>query len=84
MLEAMALGMPVLALSTTEAPEAVPPEAGVVSCDLSRLRDVAQQWLDDPATARQHGEAARAHVLTRYSLDRFLDSWDRVLKEVTS
>jgi glycosyltransferase involved in cell wall biosynthesis len=84
MLEAMALGLPVLALSTTEAPEAVPPEAGIVSNDLARLQATAQEWLDDPTTARRHGEAARAHVLSRYSLDRFLDSWDHVLKEVTS
>jgi hypothetical protein len=84
MLEAMALGMPVLALSTTEAPEAVPPEAGVLSCDLPRLRRAAGEWLGDPAAARRHGDAARAHVLSRYSLDRFLDDWDHVLKEVTS
>ncbi len=84
MLEAMALGLPVLALSTTEAPEAVPPQAGVVSCDLERLRRAAGDWLEDPALARQHGDAARAHVLARYSLDRFRENWDRVLKEVTS
>jgi hypothetical protein len=84
MLEAMALGLPVLALSTTEAPEAVPPEAGVVSCDLSRLSQAAESWLADPDLARQHGDAARAHVLSRYPLDRFQDAWDHVLKEVTS
>jgi len=34
LLEAMHLGMPVVALATTEVPEAVPPEAGVVSTRL--------------------------------------------------
>ena len=84
LLEAMALGLPVLALSTTEAPEAVPAEAGVISNDPHRLHAAAQEWFEDPAAARRHGEAGRAHVLSRYSLDRFLDSWDHVLKEVTS
>ena len=34
LLEAMQLGMPVVALATTEATVAVPPEAGVVSNDV--------------------------------------------------
>jgi hypothetical protein len=28
------------------------------------------------------GLAARAHALARFGLDRFLDDWDRLLKEV--
>lgn len=84
LLEAMTLGMPVLALSTTEAPAAVPGEAGVVSCDLTRLREAARRWLDDPAEARERGLAAREHALQHYSLKRFLDDWDHVFREVTS
>ena len=38
LLEAMHLGMPVVALGTTEAAEAVPPEAGVISTRLDVLR----------------------------------------------
>jgi hypothetical protein len=82
LLEAMALGMPVLALSTTEAPEAVPPEAGLVTNDVGRLRATARRLLADPDEARERGLAARAHVLDRYSLTRFLSDWDRILKEV--
>ena len=84
LLEAMALGMPVLALATTEAPRAVPPEGGLVTCDVAALHERARQWLDDPAAARDHGVAARAHVLSHYGLQRFLDDWDELLKEVAS
>lgn len=84
LIEAMTIGMPVLALSTTEAPEAVPPEAGVVTNNLSRLAVAAQRLLADPDDARRRGQAARAHALSRFSLTRFLDDWDRILLEVTS
>lgn len=84
LLEAMTLGMPVLALSTTEAPEAVPPEAGLVTNDLSALRRTAHRWLADPAEARERGLAAREHALQHYGLNRFLTDWDRILKEVAA
>jgi glycosyltransferase involved in cell wall biosynthesis len=83
LVEAMTLGMPVLALAATETPEAVPPAAGVVTNDLCRLRATAARWLNDPGEARAYGERARAHALDRYGLGRFLADWDRVLKEVT-
>jgi glycosyltransferase involved in cell wall biosynthesis len=84
LIEAMTIGMPVLALSMTEAPEAVPAEAGVVTNDLDRLTVAAQRLLADPDAARRRGRAARAHALSRYSLPRFLKDWDRVLLEVTT
>jgi Glycosyl transferases group 1 len=83
LLEAMTCGLPVLALSTTEAPEAVPPEAGLVTCDVRALHATARRWLDDPAEARERGLAARQHALSRYGLKRFLDDWDRLLEGMT-
>ncbi len=80
LIEAMLLGMPVLALATTEAPRAVPPAAGVLSCDPRELVAAARRWLADPAEARQRGLAAREHALQRYGLKRFLDDWDRMLE----
>jgi hypothetical protein len=82
LLEAMTIGLPALALATTEAPVAVPPEAGVVSNEMPRLRETALRWLADPAEARERGQAAREHALARYGLKRFLDDWDQVLEEV--
>jgi Glycosyl transferases group 1 len=83
LLEAMALGMPVLALATTAAPEAVPAEAGLVTADVDALVATARRWMGDPGEARERGRAARAHVLEHYGLDRFLTDWQATLKEVT-
>jgi hypothetical protein len=84
LLEAMHLGMPVVALGTTEVHEAVPAEAGVVSTKLDVLAGAMRRLIDDPEEARARGEAARAAVLERYGLERFLADWDDVLEEVTA
>lgn len=83
LLEAMHLGMPVVALGTTEVHEAVPPEAGVVSTKVDVLAGAIRRMVDDPGEAAERGRAARAAVLERYGLDRFLADWDDVLEEVT-
>jgi hypothetical protein len=82
LLEAMHLGMPVVALATTEVPIAVPREAGVISTDVAELYDALAMLRRDPARARAMGEAARAHVLERYGLRKFLDAWDALLADV--
>ena len=84
LIEAMHLGMPVVALATTEAPEAVPAAAGVVSTRVDVLADAVRAYVADPDAARAAGRAARAAALDRYGLDRFLSDWDRLLREVTS
>ncbi|HSF98449.1 MAG TPA: glycosyltransferase [Ornithinibacter sp.] len=83
LIEAMTLGMPVLALSATEAPEAVPPAAGLVTNDIALLRATARRLLADADEARAMGQAARAHALLRFPLNRFLQDWDHILKEVS-
>jgi hypothetical protein len=82
LLEAMHLGMPVVALGTTEAHEAVPPEAGVVSTKLDVLSSALRRLVADPAEAAERGRAARAAALERYGLERFLADWDEVLHRV--
>ncbi|NKQ28507.1 glycosyltransferase [Streptomyces galbus] len=83
LLEAMFLGMPVVALATTEVTEAVPEGAGVVSNRLDVLTDAVRDFVADPLHARLIGEGARAAALARYGLTRFLNDWERLLKEVT-
>lgn len=83
LLEAMHLGMPVVALDTTEASEAIPPDAGVVSNRWDVLEDAITTLVAEPEQARARGKAARAAALERYGLDRFLADWDRLLEEVT-
>ncbi|GII81485.1 glycosyl transferase [Sphaerisporangium rufum] len=82
LIEAMHLGMPVVALATTEAVEAVPPEAGVISTRVATLTAALADLVADPARAAQAGKAARAAALARYGLARFLADWDGLLAEL--
>jgi hypothetical protein len=82
LIEAMTLGMPVVALAATEAIEAVPPEAGVLSTKVHVLADALHAFAADPESAAQAGKEARAAALARYGLGRFLSDWDRLLAEV--
>jgi glycosyltransferase involved in cell wall biosynthesis len=84
LIEAMHLGMPVVALATTEVPAAVPPEAGVVSNDPAVLAGALRRLVDDPELAMVMGKAARAAALERFGLGRFLADWDAVLNEVVN
>ncbi|GAA5055353.1 hypothetical protein HNP84_006212 [Thermocatellispora tengchongensis] len=84
LIEAMTLGMPVVALATTEATEAVPPEAGVISTRVETLTEALRAFAADPDYARQCGKSARAAALSRYSLSRFHSDWDALLTEVAA
>jgi hypothetical protein len=81
LLEAMHLGMPVVALGTTEVHEAVPPEAGIVSTKVDVLVEGLRRLIADPAEAAERGRAARAAALARHGRDRFLADWDAVLED---
>lgn len=83
LLEAMHLGMPVVALATTEAPYAVPSDAGIVSNRMDVLLDGIRSLMHDRDAARAMGRRAREHVLAHYSLQRYLDAWNALLYEVT-
>jgi hypothetical protein len=84
LIEAMHLGMPVVALATTEVPEAVPPEAGVTSTKVDVLAHAVRNFVAEPARAREAGLAARRAALERYSLERFHTDWDALLDEVVA
>ncbi|MEU2027047.1 glycosyltransferase [Streptomyces sp. NPDC016469] len=83
LLEAMFLGMPVVALGTTEVREAVPPGAGVVSNRPEVLTDALRHFAADHAHAEHSGRLAREAARARYGVQRFLEDWDRLMKEVT-
>ncbi|MEI4274046.1 glycosyltransferase [Klenkia sp. LSe6-5] len=82
LVEAMTMGCPVVVLATTEAPTAVPPEAGVVSTDLDLLTHGVRWLLSDRDSARTAGQVARAAALERFGLHRFLADLDTLLEEV--
>lgn len=77
LIEAMLLGMPVVGLATTEAPEAVPPEAGFLSTDVDRIAATLTRLVADPDEACERGAAARRAALERFGLERFLADWER-------
>jgi Glycosyl transferases group 1 len=84
LIEAMHLGMPVVALATTEASRAVPPDCGLVSTDVDELVNGLHWLISEPESARRIGEKAREHALANYGLTQFLDHWDELLMEVSS
>lgn len=84
LIEAMMLGMPVVALASTAAPDAVPPDGGVLSADVAKLHAATREYLHEPDHARLAGTAGRRSALARFGVDRFVADWDRLLKEVTA
>ncbi|MBA2446350.1 MAG: glycosyltransferase family 4 protein [Nocardioidaceae bacterium] len=81
LLEAMQLGMPVVALATTESIRAVPPEAGILSTRVDDLVDAVAMFIEEPERASAMGQASRMVALDRYGLARFLTDWDALLSE---
>lgn len=82
LLEAMALGMPVVGLATTEAADVLPADVAILSNDVDRLRSAVRWLSENPAQADAMGRRARKFVLERFGLRRFLDDWDDVLQQV--
>ena len=83
LLEAMMLGMPVVAFATTEITRAVPSDAGIVSTSIAELVDGARDLMNDQELAAHCGLAARRAAIARYNIHRFVDDWDRTLRAVT-
>jgi hypothetical protein len=83
LIEAMLIGLPVVALDTTAIGEAVPPDAGVVSNRVEVLAAAVAAFAHDPDLACEVGGRARRAALERYSLDRFLRDWNELLLAVT-
>lgn len=84
LLEAMHLGMPVVALATTEAVRAVAAGTGVVSTDVDDLRRAVRAFIHEPEWATEVGARAREHALAHYGLAAFLERWDEVLAEAVA
>ncbi|WP_298178560.1 glycosyltransferase [Saccharomonospora sp.] len=84
LVEAMHLGMPVVAVASAEAATAVPRDAGVVSTDVVELASAVRTFCTDPELATRVGKSAREHALTRFGLDAFLHRWDTLLAALSS
>src|SRR3712207_2788020 len=80
--EAMLLGVPVVALATTEMPTVITDGVnGVVSTDPAHLEAGMQALLKDPGLARRLGDAGRETARERFGIERFAREWLDVLHE---
>jgi hypothetical protein len=81
--EAMMLGLPIVALATTEMPTVVRDGvSGFVSTDPGRLVAGIQTLLSDRALAREMGAEARRTALERFDIRRFARDWTRAFADV--
>ena len=74
LLEAMATGMPVAALTHATSPVRDEIE-GVLASNGEVLRERICSLLDNPAEARKMGEAARARIEGEFAISRFKNTW---------
>lgn len=82
-LEAMAAGVPVVGLATTELPTVVRDGIdGFIDTDLDRLVQNGRRLLSDRELAVEMGARARERVAGRFGLDRFVRDWTHLLDEV--
>ena len=80
--EAMALGLPVVGLATTEMATAVRHGVnGYVETDPARLAGHLRRLLADPDEAAELSGGARTLARERFGLERFVRDWQAVLSE---
>ncbi|GAB3928474.1 glycosyltransferase [Larkinella terrae] len=84
-IEAMTIGMPIVALATTELPTVIENNVhGFVSCNIHELIDQMHWLLDKPDEAHRMGEQARQLALSRFGIGRFVQDWNRVFNDVVN
>jgi hypothetical protein len=78
--EAMSIGMPVVALATTALPDVIQDGVnGYISTDPDVLVDRMKSLIADPELARMLGQRAQQTARERFGLDRFRAEWDDTL-----
>lgn len=83
-IEAMTIGMPVVALATTELPSVIQHgENGFVTCDPAEMLDCMRLLLSNPDVARRIGDNARRTASERFSMGRFAAGWNDAFSRVT-
>lgn len=82
--EAMAIGMPVVGLATTELAAVIERgQNGYVDTDPERLIGVMRTLLQEPELAARWGARAARMARERFGIERFIADWERALREVT-
>ncbi len=85
LVEAMAIGMPVVGLASTELSTVIENgRNGYIDTNFESLVSAMEELIADPDLARQWGDAARLTVNERFSIDRFVEDWNDALAMVTA
>ena len=83
-IEAMMLGVPVVALATTEMATVIENgRSGFADTNVDALVDHMRELLRDPALARALGEQGRQRAIERFNIGRFVADWNAALADVT-
>jgi hypothetical protein len=81
-LEAMGLGLPVVALATTEHFSVIKDgKNGFIDTNVENLVRRMRRLLADPEEARRIGEAGRCTARERFGLERFVADWEAAFEE---
>lgn len=84
-LETMMVGVPVVALATTEMATVIENgRSGFVDTNIHQLIDHMQELLANPALARELGKRGRQQAIERFHIQRFVSDWNAALAEVTA
>ncbi|MFB2893041.1 glycosyltransferase [Aerosakkonemataceae cyanobacterium BLCC-F50] len=82
--EAMAIGMPIIGLATTELVTVVENGfSGYVDTNINHLIERMQELLKDPAEAHRLSENAKRYAQERFHIQRFINDWDEAFALVT-
>lgn len=80
--EAMALGVPPVALATTEVPTVIQQDvSGYLDTDVDALVGWMQHLLSCPEEAHRIGAGARQAARARFGIERFAHEWDMTLTQ---
>jgi glycosyltransferase involved in cell wall biosynthesis len=81
--EAMMIGLPIVALATTEMPTVLEDgRSGVIHTDPHYLIDGAGELIRDRGLAARLGDAGRRIAVERFSIERFAADWGRAFADV--
>jgi glycosyltransferase involved in cell wall biosynthesis len=82
-MEAMACGCAIVTTGTCMLPEIIQNGVnGFISNDEKELRGYLEMLLSDEKLATELGNNARKTILERYSLQQFVDSWNKIFREL--
>ncbi len=82
-IEGLLIGMPVVALATTELPTVITDgETGYVSANIELLIDRMCSLIENPQLAREIGANGRRMARERFGMERFIRDWNRAFELV--